>query len=210
MPFNKNQEIFIKNNFSKIQQMKLNDENWIKFSANIINDIDNLDKIIKEELDLWVKNKNVIKLIILAEAPLSFNKYFYNKSGNFLNGLKDYFNTDNINLKRKLREKGIFIIDSYKFPIKTKYYDIKGGSILFEDEFLNQRFDLLRDLKLIDTKTRIVFRYKKIFKRNYIMCNSNVSNNFLLSSIGLPVSLYSNGEYGTVQLSNEVVQFLSS
>lgn len=162
MPFNKNQEIFIKNNFSKIQQMKLNDENWIKFSANIINDIDNLDMIIKEELDLWVKNKNVIKLIILAEAPLSFNKYFYNKSGNFLNGLKDYFNTDNINLKRKLREKGIFIIDSYKFPINTKYYDIKGGSILFEDDFLNQRFDLLRDLKLIDTKTRIVFRYKNI------------------------------------------------
>jgi hypothetical protein len=207
MPFNKEQKNFIKNNYSEIQQMELNDENWIKFSTNIINEINNIDKIIREELELWINNKNVIKLIILAEAPLSFNKYFYNKPGNFLNGLKDYYKTDNSNLKRILREKGIFIVESYKFPIKTKYYDIKGGSILFEDSFLNDRFDLLRHSKLIDTETKIVFRYKKLFKRNCITLNSNISSSLLSAS---PVSLYKNGERGKVQLSDEVIKFLKN
>ncbi len=210
MPFNQEQENYIRRRFLQVENIELNDEIWNAFVANLNQQILAIINCIEEEIKLWVKNNHTIRLIILGEAPLSFNKFFYNTQGNFLNGLKDFYNATNDNLKVVLRQKGIFVLDTYKFPIKTGYYDRMAGAVLFDEDYLNNKFQELRNLGLLNDDTKIVFRYKKLFRRNNILQNMNIHNNYLTNTDEKPVSFYNDGEYGYVTLSPEVINFLQN
>lgn len=210
MPFNQEQENYIRRRFLQVENIELNDEIWNAFVANLNEQILAINTCVDEEINLWVNNNQTIRLIILGEAPLSFNKFFYNTQGNFLNGLKDFYNTTNPNLKDVLRQNGIFVLDTYKFPIKTGYYDRVAGAVLFDEIYLNNKFQELRNFGLVNDNTKIVFRYKKLFERNYILRNVNIHNNHLTNEAGEPVSLYTGGERGYVTLSPEVINFLEN
>jgi hypothetical protein len=209
MPFNQEQENYIKERFTQVEQKELNLVNWDSFITNLRTEITEINQCIEEEINLWIKNNYTIRLIILGEAPLSFDYFFYNKQRTFLTGLKEYYKTTNPNLKNVLRQNGIFILDTYRFPIKTKYYDSSAGGILFDEIYFNEKFQQLRELGLIDDNTKIVFRYKKLFKRNYIMVNKNILNKHIKNANKNPVSLYASGEYGNVFLSPEVIEYLN-
>ncbi len=209
MPFNQEQENYIKERFTQVEQKELNLVNWDSFITNIRTEITEINQCIEEEINLWIKNNYTIRLIILGEAPLSFDYFFYNKQRTFLTGLKEYYKTTNPNLKNVLRQNGVFILDTYRFPIKTKYYDSSAGGILFDEIYFNEKFQKLRELGLIDDNTKIVFRYKKLFKRNYIMINKNILNKHIKNANKNPVSLYASGEYGNVFLSPEVIEYLN-
>lgn len=208
MPFNQEQENYIRTRFSKVEKIELNDENWIEFDAPLDDQILAIDTCIEDEINLWINNNYTIRLIVLGEAPLSFINFFYHKEGNFLTGLRNLYETTNPELKNVLRQNGIFVLDAYRFPIKTGYYDRAAGAILFDEVYLNDKFKQLRDLHLINDSTKIVFRYKKLFRRNYIIQNENIINTYLTNANGQPISLYANGEYGHVTLSPEVIAFL--
>lgn len=210
MPFNQEQENYIRRRFLQVENIELNDEIWNAFVANLNEQILAINTCIEEEINLWVNNNQTIRLIILGEAPLSFNKFFYNTQGNFLNGLKDFYNTTNPNLKDVLRQNGIFVLDTYKFPIKTGYYDRVAGAVLFDEIYLNNKFQELRNFGLVNDNTKIVFRYKKLFRRNNILLNVNIRNNYLKNAVEKAVSFYNGGEYGKVTLSPEVINFLEN
>lgn len=209
MPFNQEQENYIKEQFTQVEQKELNLVNWDSFITNLRTEITEINQCIEEEINLWIKNNYTIRLIILGEAPLSFDYFFYNKQRTFLTGLKEFYKTTNPNLKNVLRQNGVFILDTYRFPIKTKYYDSSAGGILFDEIYFNEKFQQLRELGLIDDNTKIVFRYKKLFKRNYIMVNKNILNKHIKNANKNPVSLYASGEYGNVFLSPEVIEYLN-
>lgn len=209
MPFNQEQENYIKEQFTQVEQKELNLVNWDSFITNLRTEITEINQCIEEEINLWIKNNYTIRLIILGEAPLSFDYFFYNKQRTFLTGLKEFYKTTNPNLKNVLRQNGVFILDTYRFPIKTKYYDSSAGGILFDEIYFNEKFQQLRELGLIDDNTKIVFRYKKLFKRNYIMVNKNILNKHIKNANKNPVSLYASGEYGNVFLSQEVIEYLN-
>ena len=207
MPFNQEQENYIRRRFLQVENIELNDEIWNAFVANLNEQILAINTCIEEEINLWVNNNQTIRLIILGEAPLSFNKFFYNTQGNFLNGLKDFYNTTNPNLKDVLRQNGIFVLDTYKFPIKPGYYDRVDGAVLFDEIYLNNKFQELRNFGLVNDNTKIVFRYKKLFRRNNILLNVNIRNNYLKNAVEKAVSFYNGGEYGKVTLPPEVINF---
>lgn len=209
MPFTQEQENYIRRRFLQVEKIELNDEIWNTFVANLNEQVLAVENCIDEEINLWINNNQSVRLIILGEAPLSFNKFFYNNQGNFLNGLKDFYNTTNPNLKDVLRQNGIFVLDTYKFPIKTGYYDRVAGAVLFDEIYLNNKFQELRNLGLVNDNTKIVFRYRKLFRRNHILQNTNIHNNYLTNALE-PVSLYNGGEYGYVTLSPEVINFLQN
>ncbi len=209
MPFNQEQENYIKEQFTQVEQKELNLVNWDSFITNLRTEITEINQCIEEEINLWIKNNYTIRLIILGEAPLSFDYFFYNKQRSFLTGLNEFYKTTNPNLKNVLRQNGVFILDTYRFPIKTKYYDSSAGGILFDEIYFNEKFQQLRELGLIDDNTKIVFRYKKLFKRNYIMVNKNILNKHIKNANKNPVSLYASGEYGNVFLSPEVIEYLN-
>lgn len=204
---NNEQINFISTQFTKLENLELTDKNLNSFLLNLENQILDINTCIENEIQYWV---NPIRLIILSEAPLSFNKFFYNTQGNFLQGLMNYYNSTVLNFKPVLRENGIFVLDVYRFPIKTGYYDNNVGNILFETDYLNSRFEHLRNIGLINEHTRIVFRYKKLFRRNYILNNENVVNNYIKNINNEPISLYANGEYGVPIISQEVIDFLET
>ena len=210
MPFNQEQENYIKERFAQVEQKELNLVNWASFITNLKTEITKINLCIEEEINLWINNNCTIRLIILGEAPLSFDYFFYNKQRSFLTGLKDFYTTTNPNLKNVLRQNGIFVLDTYKFPIKTEYYDRVAGAVLFDNCYLNNKFQQLRDLELINNDTKIVFRYKKLHRRNDILLNVNITNSYLKNAEGQPISLYSDGEYGLVTLSSEVIEYLEN
>lgn len=210
MPLNTDQENYIKNRFNEIEQIELNNENWNTFITNLNENILAIDNCINEEINLWINNNHKIRLIVLAEAPISFYKFFYNRPWNFLNGLKNYYDTDNDNLKNVLRQNGVFVLDAYRFPITPSYYNTNPGGVLFDEVYLNNKFNNLKNIGLINENTKIVFRYKQLIQRHVIIQNNNITNNYLTNIEGNAVSLYSGGERGIVTLSNEVIDFLEN
>ena len=204
---NKEQINFISTHFAAIENRELTNENLNSFLLDLENQIVNINNCIENEIQFWT---SPIKLIVLGEAPLSFNKFFYNKQGNFLQGFNNYYDTRAIDLKTVLRQNGIFVLDAYRFPIKTSYYDKDRGGILFETDYFNARFEYLRNIGLIDKNTKIIFRYIKLFRRDYILNNENIVNNYIKNNNNEPISLYSNGEYGIPIISTEVINFLET
>ena len=210
MPLNTDQENYIKNRFNEIEQIELNNENWNTFITNLNENILAIDNCINEEISLWINNNHKIRLIVLAEAPISFNRFFYNILGQFLYGFNNYYDTDNDNLKNILRQNGIFVLDAYRFPIKPSYYQTNAGSVLFDEVYLNNKFNNLKNIGLINEDTKIVFRYRFLIQRRVIIQNNNITNKYLKNIDGNAISLYFGGERGIVTLSTEVIDFLEN
>jgi hypothetical protein len=76
MPFNQEQENYIKERFAQVEQKELNFVNWVSFITNLRTEIAEINQCIEDEINLWINNNYTIRLIILGEAPLSFDFFF--------------------------------------------------------------------------------------------------------------------------------------
>lgn len=134
------------------------------------NETRKIEDLFKIECELWVKRKLKCKLAILGEAPLTTKQFFYNKkTGKYLSFLKQHY-TDAKNLKDDefkefLRGKGILNLDIYKYPLPTNFYDNDKLSILFDEIFVENKILSLTEMKIINTNTKYVYRYKKLIDR---------------------------------------------
>ncbi len=108
--------------------------------------------------------------MILGEAPLSFNKFFYNNhTGTYLSFLKQNY-TEAKDLKNKdyidyLRGKGIMNLDIYKYPLQTELYDKDRNLILFDSIHLQLKIEKLTADGIINSDTIFVYRYQKLLDR---------------------------------------------
>jgi hypothetical protein len=140
------------------------------------------------------KHHNTLRLIILAEAPLSFEKYFYNNTGTFLNGLKIYYALNkNSALPEKMLEEGILLLDIYELPIPTEYYKRDKKNSLFNKDFFEERIRKINEL--VGVETRFVFRYKQLFEKKKLHNHpafKHIKDKILINSTGEPVSLFNN------------------
>lgn len=110
-------------------------------------------------------NKGALKLIILGEAPLSEDKYFYNNQGTFLDSLRVFWGLKkNKELPAKMLDKRVLVLDIYKWPIPSDFYTKDENQVLLDEGYVKEKIDLLKKSKLIDANTHFVFRYKKLFK----------------------------------------------
>ena len=147
----------------------------------IADEIQKIDNSFYNEIALW---KKPIKTLILGEAPLSSSGYFYNKQGNFLSGLKPYLAFKNKeDFLPALRDKAIFVLDIYKYPIPTIFYDKDDKNLsLYDDEYLKERISYLRNNNLLDNNTKAIFRYKKLIIRNLHKQKSLSQLNFIINN----------------------------
>lgn len=135
-------------------------------SKELKKEISCIENSFQQEVNKW-RGEHTIRLLILAEAPLSCERYFYNRNrGNFLSGLRKYFNASQDDLLTVLRANGIFVLDMYKYPIRTYYYDQDGKThSLFDPVWFCDKVKTLQNNGLINCQTRAVFRYKKLRER---------------------------------------------
>ena len=69
------------------------------------------------------KKEKALKLIIVGEAPIKLNKYFYINQGNFLDSLTQYWKLkNNKELPKIMLEMGILVLDIFKYPIPPVFY----------------------------------------------------------------------------------------
>jgi hypothetical protein len=184
--------------------MRITDNNIIDFFELIIKEqhaeIDKLrssllgEKIIKEseKIDgIWktvVNNHSLyegkLKLIILAEAPLAPNKYFYTNPGTFLDSLRAFWRLEkNKSLPGILLENRILILDIYKYPISSEFYKKDKKLVLFDNRYVDEKLNFLKSKELIDDKTLFVFRYKELYKKRELHMQSSLQNlNFVKDS----------------------------
>jgi hypothetical protein len=152
------------------------------------------EKIIKELEEIDSKWKDVVnnhslyegklKLIILAEAPLTPKKYFYTNPGTFLDSLRDFWRLEkNTTLPDALLENRILILDIYKYPISSEFYKKDKNLVLFDNHYVDAKLKLLVSKELIDDKTLFVFRYKELYKKRKLHTQSSLQNlNFVKDS----------------------------
>ncbi len=111
-------------------------------------------------------NLNKIKLLILGEAPLSSSQYFYKNPGGFLSILAKHYGVSKNNLIKTLGNKGILVLDIYKFPVPTVFYDEDKKNVLYDDCYIEEKINYLTTAGLLDNNTWSVFRYQKLINRN--------------------------------------------
>jgi hypothetical protein len=140
------------------------------FSVELQRQADIIDVLFQKECEKWSAQNLKCKLLILGEAPLSSEKYFYNKkTGNYLSFLKQHY-TDAKQLKDSdyrdyLRDKGILSLDIYRFPLPTQFYDNDKNLILFDTGFISGKIKSLVDMEIITDQTIFTYRYKKLIER---------------------------------------------
>ncbi len=146
------------------------------FSAELQRQADIVDVLFQKECEKWSTQNLKCKLLILGEAPLSSEKYFYNKkTGTYLSFLKQHY-TNAKQLKDSdyrdyLRVKGILSLDIYRFPLPTQFYDNDKKLILFDNQFISGRINNLIDLNIITNQTIFTYRYKKLIDRGIPQMN---------------------------------------
>lgn len=193
--------------------MKITDNNIIDFFKLLISEkhaeIDKLssyllgEKIIKESEEIDRKWKEVVKdhsqydgklkLIILAEAPLSPKKYFYNNQGTFLDSLRALWGLEkNTSLPQALLKNRVLILDLYKYPIPSEFYKKDEYLVLFDNDYVNEKIKILKDKELIDDKTPFVFRYKELFNKRKLHMQSSLKDLNFVNESGQLVSLNCN------------------
>ncbi len=153
-------------------------------NSRVTQDIKCIERLFNDEVNRWVSGENTIRLLILAEAPLSCAKYIYGGTpGNFLTSLRQYFQVGQKNLLPRLRKEGVFVLDMYEFPIDTSIYDADGRTHhLFNDHYLLTKLDLLRKHSLLNEQTHMIFRFKKLVYRYFDMQKKGIKT-FSLDSI---------------------------
>lgn len=108
------------------------------------------------------------KLVIVGEAPLSFDKYFYNKPAGFLNGLKNHYS---VKLNRKLTNEdfisvlnynGIILLDIFKYPLPSNIFANNFTDFIDTTYIENKMYSLK---PLLNNQTKFIFRYKMLIDR---------------------------------------------
>ncbi len=165
----------------------------------VIQEIKCIEKHFSNEVKIWTNQKRIIRLLIIAEAPLSCDRYFYNRiRGNFLQSLKTYYAVPQNSILDKLRVEGIFVVDMYELPIPTKYYDLDSKTHnLFDANYFGKKIRILGNAGLLTNETHAVFRYKKLIDRYLNMEKKEINTKclkqftYLLDSKQNPCSLNS-------------------
>jgi hypothetical protein len=155
----------IKEKLIKLYNQVINKKN-LSISQNIFNDWNHVEECFFETL----KKYESINYIILGEATVNYQNYFYNPNSSqtsFLN--PSHFNKNSkSDLIEFLIENGILIFDLYPIPLPTFIYDNIKFNFKEEDEeyktILGQHFKPLKD-KIKNDKPELIIRYSKIEKR---------------------------------------------
>ena len=152
---------------------------------------DKIDKLYKDYQDIeraWLsnfeKNLNTVKLILISEAPQSFNDYIYNKDNDYkntpfltFNELKEclkksneeFLEFENIGKIKLMGKLGIVVLDIFPFPFHRtdKFnYQNKDPKLLRELHFKSRSWYLSEKIDKINTKisSNVVYAYR--YKRN--------------------------------------------
>jgi len=142
------------------------------------------------ELEHWINGNHQVKLLILGEAPLSCDKYFYGRNrGNYLGGLKTHLDVTLQNLLSALRERGILAIDLYREPRPTADYNIDRANALYNPLYVNDRIDELSRSGLLSDSAKAVYRYKKLITRG-LKIGVDLENRLIRDGNGAPISLF--------------------
>jgi hypothetical protein len=156
----------------------------------IIEESEEIDSKWKAVVDNHSKYDGKLKLIILAEAPLSPKKYFYKNQGTFLDSLRALWDLKkNTSLPDVLLKNRILILDLYKYPISSEFYKKDKNLVLFDNNYVNEKLRILKSKKLIDDKTLFVFRYKELYKKRGLHKQSSLKNLNFVKESGQLVSL---------------------
>jgi hypothetical protein len=124
-----------------------------------------IDEKWKSVVEEHKKQKGPLKLIIVGEAPLTLNKYFYINQGTFLDSLREHWKLKKNNeLPDEMLNKRILVLDIYKYPIPSEFYKKDRAKVLLDVEYLNDKINLLRENHLINGETHFVFRYKQLYE----------------------------------------------
>lgn len=159
---------------ARIQDLKKeleNLENYLK-----IEELNKQIKLIDDEWKSVVENHPApLKLIILAEAPLKYEKYFYKNQATFLDSLRSHWELDsNANLPAKMIEKGVLLLDIYKYPLPSQFYKKDEGDVLYDDNYVSSKINILKSYNLINDSTHFVFRYKQLFNKKKLQANDSL------------------------------------
>jgi hypothetical protein len=156
------------------------------------------------ELDHWNHGNYQVKLLILGEAPLSCDKYFYGRNrGNYLSGLRTHLGVTLPNLLSALREKGILAIDLYQEPRPTFEYDNDLANTLYDQLYVKDRIDELSRRGLLSDSAQAVYRYKKLITRG-LNIGVDLENRLIRDGNGAPISLF-NQERPNQQLGQQMI-----
>lgn len=178
------------------------------FSGELQRQASIIDDLFNKECEKWSNNNLEYKLLILGEAPLSSEKYFYNKkTGTYLSFLKQHY-TDAKQLKDSdyrdyLREKGILSLDIYRFPLPTQFYDNDKKLILFDTHYISSKIKSLTDMNIITDQTIFAYRYKKLIDRG-IPNKNPFSQITFLHITNEPISINANAG----DLNPKMIQYL--
>jgi hypothetical protein len=150
----------------------------------IIQESEEIDSLWKEVVVNHSRYDGKLKLIILAEAPLSPQKYFYKNPGTFLDSLRAFWGLKkNTSLPNVLLKNRILILDLYKYPISSEFYKKDKELVLFNNDYVNEKIKFLRDMELIDDNTRFAFRYKELYNKRRLHMQSSLKElNFVKES----------------------------
>lgn len=156
----------------------------------IIEESEEIDNIWKEVVEYHSRYDGKLKLIILAEAPLSPNKYFYKNQGTFLNSLRALWGLKkNTSLPDVLLKNRILVLDLYKYPISSEFYKKDKELVLFNNDYVHEKIKFLRDKELIDDKTLFVFRYKELYNKRRLHMQSSLKDLNFVKESGQLISL---------------------
>ena len=128
-----------------------------------------IDKHWEDILKELAKRNKCLRMVIFAEAPLSFDKYFYNKPAGFLSGLKAYYSQtlhvhfDNGNFIDFLNNRGVVVVDMYRYPFPSAFYK-RYHNLFFDPIYLDDKIQKL--MPKLCTESKFTFRYKMLEKRN--------------------------------------------
>lgn len=121
---------------------------------------------LSKELAFWKAGQFKASVIVLGEAPLSCDKYFYHNAGNYLSGLKKYFppKCSNEVFFQILRERGVLVLDLFSicgFTVKDFQTALPRVRLTQQNDF-NDLLNSLAAAGIIDCNTLIVPRYKRV------------------------------------------------
>lgn len=126
----------------------------------------------------WINNVQAIlaantplRMVIFAEAPKCFQRYFYNNPGSFLTALKSHYNNilalnpqlQNNTFINFLNQRGILLFDLYQYPFPPEFYAVHHNLFL-DINYINNK--LAQVHHLFDADTKFTFRYQMIINRN--------------------------------------------
>jgi hypothetical protein len=209
--------------------MKIKDENTLEFFKSItdyhklkINELEDyltgkdiltesnkIDEKWRSIVCEHAKKNRALKLVILAEAPLKFNKYFYNRQGTFLDSLRDFWNLKkNTDLPLKMLENRVLLFDIYQYAIPSEFYAKDISYVLFDQEYVKNKIDFLKKNNLIDKTTLFVFRYKNLFNERKLHLRDPLKNLNILKQTNELICL--NESEKPQKINNIIAQLLNN